>query len=169
MEAIDGLLRRYESTLLPPTPDESRLYGWEPLPLREFINGMDVARQHLIDRNKCWTGNERFLDAGSGIGTKLFLAQAFGWQVVGIERHVPYIEVSRRMFPELFVAGGDAFEYPDYSDFDLVYTYRLCVNDDEQRQLIAHIVQQMHKGALLFSARWDPVGLAPLGSQVWVI
>ena len=166
---VDHLLNYYESLLLPPAPDESTFYAWEPLPMSEFLPGITRAREWLIERNKCWTGEESFLDVGAGIGTKLAVASLLGWTVEGCEHHVPYIELASRLFPHVPITLGEAFDFDRYDEFDVVYSYRLCVDDDKQRELTQWIVQQMRSGSLFFSPCWQPEGLRPLGAQVWAV
>lgn len=153
-----------------PGPKEERYYAWHPLPLQEWYAGMTLAQKYLIDRNRCWTGEESFLDVGSGYGIKLALAEALGWRPFGIERYQPYASVSTRLFPNIDVQVVNAFEYESYDKFDLVYSYRLCIDLDDQRQLTSHIVSRMKPGALFFFAGGpDPVGLTRVGDSVWAV
>lgn len=153
------LLDRLEGAVAPPLPDESRYYGWQPLPLIDFQRGMDVVGPGA---------GRAFLDVGSGIGCKLFLADALGFTVAGVERHAPYVQVSLRLFPEFPVTPADAFEFDRYDRFDVVYCYRPCIDPDEQRHLNRVIAVRMRPGALFFSAGGPyPDWLEPVGFQVW--
>jgi len=169
--ATERLLDRLTTVHSPCSePVEDRFFAWHALPLREWFAGMVAARNYLIDRNRCWTGSESFLDVGSGYGTKLALAAEMGWRVQGVERHGPYREVSRRLFPEIPVVVAEAASFGGYSGFDLVYSYRLCVDLEDQRRLTDHIVSEMAPGGLLFLAGGpDPVGLRHVTGQVWVV
>lgn len=166
--AVQRLIDHYETQALPSeAPSESMFYGYRPLPLSEFFVGMEVARQCLIERNRCWSGEERFLDVGCGIGAKMVLAQALGWQVEGVERWLPYAAVAQNVAP---VYAGEATTFSHYDSFDLVYVYRLCVDLDDERRLVEMITSQMKSGALLFHAGGpDPVGLEHVGDLVWQV
>jgi SAM-dependent methyltransferase len=109
-----------------------------------------------------------FLDVGSGIGSKLFLASQSGWEAHGLESRAEYALVSKQLFPDLPVELGDAFAYQAYDQFDLIYSYRLCVDPDHQDCLNDIIAKQMKPGALFFSAGgpW-PDWLEHVGGQVW--
>jgi SAM-dependent methyltransferase len=155
--ALEALVEHFESRVEPKGPPAGRFYGWQPLSLIDFLDGMDVAK----DRG-------HFLDVGSGLGTKLKLADALGWAVEGLEIYEPYAEVSRQLFADFKVELGDAFDYQRYGSFDLVYCYRLCIASDDQDQLNHWIADQLKPGALFFSAGgpW-PEWLEHVDGQVW--
>lgn len=134
-------------------------YGWEPLPLFDFLEGMRVAAGATTGR--------RFLDVGSGIGEKLALAALLGWEPEGIELSAP-LAVSSRMYWPHPVAIVDAFDFAGYRVYDLVYCYRPLVREEDQAALNRWIVGHLRPGALFFCAGGpDPDGLTELGGQVW--
>jgi SAM-dependent methyltransferase len=134
-------------------------YGWGPLPLYDFLQGMSIAGPGA---------GRRFLDAGSGIGEKLELAAMLGWKPTGVEREPEYVCSSRLYWPHPVIVG-DAFEFAEYADFDLVYCYRPCFEAADQDALNRVIAERMRPGALFFSAGgpW-PDWLEHVGGQVWV-
>lgn len=154
-----------------PHPEETSFYGWHPLPLHEWLPAMVAARDHLVEERRCWTGDEAFLDVGSGTGTKLALASALGWgRVEGVEHHASYAELSRHRWPDHPVTVAAAVDFDRYDEFDLVYSYRLCVDLGDQRELTALIAERMRVGALLFAAGGpDPDYLVEVAPGVWQV
>jgi SAM-dependent methyltransferase len=109
-----------------------------------------------------------FLDVGSGIGSKLFLAEQAGLQPAGLELRTAYVEVSRRIWPQYPVTCADALAYEDYGDFDVIYCYRIAQGPDLQDRVNRRIIEQMRPGALFFSAGGpNPDWLEQVGDNVW--
>lgn len=130
-------------------------YGYEPLPLAPFIAALEIARS-LIP-------NGRFLDVGCGIGTKLLLAHYLGWaDVTGVELRPEYAGPARRLMPEATIVEADAFGWDGYNEFDVVYSYRLCVPDDLEIALEERIASLCRPGTLLIL----PMGLTKPGVSV---
>lgn len=165
--SLERVVARHEALILPPLPDETRFHGYYSLSTEQFSAGIEAARAVLLEENRCWSGQEAFLDVGSGIGTKLALADARGWKVTGLERHRPYLEVSERLWPNLPVVECDAFDFDGYDQFDLVYSYRLCIDDDDQAHLDAVLIEAARPGAFLFLPGSHPDGLVPVARDVW--
>ena len=162
LDALDGVLRRLEEPWLPPSPDESVHYGYEPLGLAEFLAGLEVCAAH--------TQGRRFLDLGCGIGRSMLLALLMGWDVTGVEHHRPYAEVARRLVPEATVVEREAEEFEGYAAFDVVYSFRLCVEDEDQRGLERLIVSRMRPGSIVFLGHrvlTTPIAGQSLGENCW--
>lgn len=152
--ALDQTIVRLESALFVPHGDDSG-YDLHSLPMPEFLAGLDV----------CGTPG-RFVDLGCGIGTKLLVAHLLGWDVAGVERQADYVATARRLVPEAEVVHGDVSTI-DLRAFDVVYSYRLRVDLEEQRQLNAQIIGRMRSGALFFCAGSEPPEGEYLGCSVW--
>lgn len=167
--AVGRLIERFEAAFTPPLSEiTDGFYSWVSLPLTDFLAGMRVAQQYLIDRDR-WDGRRVFLDVGCGIGSKLVLASELGWRTAGIEMYPAYVESACALCPSTPIYQVNAFDFAEYGRADLVYSYRLCASDEEQERLTAHIIGQMEPLSLLFLARCpDPEGLEPLGEGVWV-
>lgn len=136
-------------------------YGWEPLPLFDFLEGMRVAANATTGR--------RFLDVGSGIGEKLEIAAMLGWTPQGVEVDPALAADSRTYWPHKVVVC-DAFEFDGYDEFDLIYCYRPLINPVDQDTLNRVIVEGARSGTVLFFAGGPyPQELTQLGAQVWKI
>jgi SAM-dependent methyltransferase len=162
--ATQELIERFEAQFLPRTPYDDAWYGWIPLRLDYFYAGMMVAREELGE------GGHRFLEVGSGIGTKLCLAHALGWSATGLELHPAYVEVSRRLFPHVEVIEGSAETFEDFDAFDLVYAARVAIDRTRQARILRRLVEKMTPGALLFAPSVDgpyPEWLENVGGFVW--
>lgn len=160
--ATQALIERLEAHLTPngPTHDPD-WYGWIPLKHQTFMTGMLACRQTLGH------GHHRFLDVGSGIGTKLILAHELGYQAAGIERWQPYVDMSRRIAPFAHVFHANAEDFEFY-DFDVVYYYGLAPDMDHDGQIKRHITDRMKPGALFFTARHPfPDWLEHVGGLIW--
>jgi SAM-dependent methyltransferase len=159
--AVSALVERLEQQILPEVKNDPQFYRWVPLPLGEFLSGMQVVTQALIEERKCFDA-PTFLDAGCGIGSKMFLAQALGYQVAGIEREPAYAAAA--ICSGVHIA--DATEWDGYGAYDVVYSYRLCVEEEQQSQLEKHIISNLKPGALFFCAGRKLDG-DHIGDQVW--
>lgn len=141
LEAIYQATRRLEQAWLPTIPSAHEFFAYEPLPWGQFID--------LIEQASGLTEGRRFLDVGCGIGTKLIVMHYLGWEVAGVERHPPYAHAARLLVPEAEeVTPRDVFDI-DRFDADVVYSYRLAVNDDRQAEVEAHLSAHMTPGSVL--------------------
>jgi SAM-dependent methyltransferase len=159
--AAQGLLDKLEARLLPDPPDDETWYGWEPCPLYDFVEGIAVCRHAL------GPGEHSFLDVGCGIGDKLALARALGWNATGIERHPPYAQTAVELFgvPVETCWAGD---YERYVDHDVIYCYRLSRDDAPQVALNDLIASRMRPGALHWCIGPPyPDGLTHVDGFVW--
>lgn len=158
-----GLEAGVPVTPAPPT-DDATFYAHYPLPVPEFAAGMAAC-------DAVFTGSPRsFVDLGCGFGGKLVIAHYLGWDATGVEINPEYVVVARRLAREAAIICADVTTFLtafDLTAFDVVYSYRLCVDLDAQRELNALIASRMRPGALYFCAGSDPVGLEPAGLGVW--
>jgi SAM-dependent methyltransferase len=99
-------------------------YPYIPLPLAQFLAGMETARAHFAEIDKHRAHPRRFLDAGCGIGTKLSLASNLGWDVTGLEFVPEYIEAAWELCSNAALLNVDVREFKEWRKFDLIYTYR---------------------------------------------
>lgn len=140
-KALADFVRRLELALVPPTQEMPGLYGWEPLPLDQFLDGLDIASV---------TARGKFLDVGCGIGTKLVLANNDGWQVTGLDIRPEFLAEAAKLCPEAALIEADAREFNSYGDYDFIYCYRPLVDDEAEDRLEEQIVSQLKTGAWLF-------------------
>jgi SAM-dependent methyltransferase len=163
INATQALIERFEAHLTPPGPTrDPNWYGWVPLKHHVFMAGMLQARQILGD------GQHRFLDVGSGIGTKLILAFELGFKAAGVERWEPYIAASRQLAPFALVYPDNAEGFPFYHNYDLVYYYGLAPDMTRDGEIKRSITDRMKPGALLFTARRPfPDWLEHVGGLIW--
>jgi len=158
--ALDQTVMRLEERLcaglgFSNAPQVDGWYAYHPLPLPEFLRGMEACGDPGL-----------FMDLGCGIGTKMLVAHFLGWQVAGVEHNPAYAAIAEGLVPEATVTVGDA-RYGPLSAFDVVYSYRLMTDLDEQRRFNRSVVRRMRPGALFFCAGSDPEGLEEVGSGVW--
>jgi hypothetical protein len=126
------------------------MWRWSPLELAEFDRMLTIAVQVLAAG-----GGLRqlfFAEAGSGIGTKLYLAKNyFGLHETGYEISPEYLVRSGEL-------GVNAFRWdlrekdPPWSHFDIVYTARPFKNDDYEVEWERSVQAAMKPGAVLISA-----------------
>jgi SAM-dependent methyltransferase len=159
--AVDQTVVALERLAAPLYPeDDDRFYGLEPLPLGQFFAGMEAVGQCM---------GRSFLDVGCGIGTKIHLARMLGWQnVAGIDRYALYVAKARRLCPWADIQVCDAATFARYDEFDVVYMYRPCIADDDERELEQLVTSRMRPGAVAFFAQGIAEGLGePLAQDVW--
>lgn len=122
-----------------PQYDTECFYGYNVLPLWEFFAGLEGIEP---------AGS--FLDLGSGLGTKLFLARMLGWErIVGVEHDPRLVQLARSLVPEAEIHQADASTW-DCSGYDLIYTFRLCLSLTVQDELGDHIAGTADPGTLVF-------------------
>jgi SAM-dependent methyltransferase len=116
---------------------------WMPFPMHAFIM--------LLDDAFATAPGNRFLDVGAGPGSKMIRARdTYGLDVTGIEIVPEYAaEAGRR---GLDVRLGDALDFKDYGDFDLIWLYRPFRDPGLQADLEETIWYQMAAGALVMCA-----------------
>lgn len=148
---VECLINQLQEHILPTTERMPEFYSWQSLSLGAFYSGMEDARRLL------GPGRHKFIDVGSGIGTKLYLADSLGFSPYGIELHPSYIEVSKTLFPEYPVDCIDAREFEDYEYFDVIYSYRLYRDDRMQASLSKWLAHRARPGAALILAGADPM------------
>jgi SAM-dependent methyltransferase len=171
--ALGRLVERLEKVMTPAVELDANeaddYFAYVPYPLGLFLEGLHTAGHYLAATDR-WPAHSQFLDVGCGIGTKMALASFLGWRVKGIELHEEYLKVCRRLVPSAPLIQANAFDLTDaYAYADLVYSYRLCQDEDEQMRLARHLTKHMAPGALLFLVGCpDPDWLGkPLGPGLW--
>jgi len=136
------------------TPDPE-LWRWSPLDIVEYDRMLNVAYHIVLDYN---VFRKRFspitlVEAGSGIGTKLYWAQKkYGMQVTGYEINKEYIERARQLFG-IETEQRDLREppFPDWKAFNIVYLARPLKEDDEEWAWEQAVHDAMAPGSVLIS------------------
>jgi hypothetical protein len=138
------------------TDPDPELWRWSPLEIVEFARMLEVARSVAMD------GLRRlvFMEAGSGIGTKLYVAQYhFDMTAVGYEINPEYINQARKLWVTTHQCDFRT-ESPDWSEGDIVYIAR-PFKSDESDEIAPDAVEiawersvmdAMRPGAVLMSA-----------------
>ena len=127
-------------------PDENN-WGWSPLNLPSFNEMLAVA----AERAKF---GAKFLELGSGIGTKLYLAaHGYGLDPYGIEIHPVYREAARALrMKERTLPADLRHASIDWQAFDIVYTSRPFRDDAEEEAWEHKVIDSLRPGAVLISA-----------------
>lgn len=102
----------------------------------------------------------RFLDVGSGLGEKVFLAYALGRfsECHGLEYDPRTVAVAEFLLASIAprdpypiqMLHGDALSFDRYADYDVIYTYRPFHDPNRMESLVRRIALQMKVGAVLF-------------------
>lgn len=115
---------------------------WMPFSWPEFIA--------LVAEALPETTGDKFLDVGSGPGSKMMLAEAiFGLDVHGVERVPEYVKAARQR--GLQVDEADAFGWDGYGDYDLVFFNRPFHDELRQRELEQQVFRDMKPGAVVIA------------------
>lgn len=136
-----------ERELSDPDPD---MWRWSPLELDEFARMLEVARSLAMDGLR----RLRFMEAGSGIGTKLYLAQYhFEMSATGYEISDDYIAKARALEPNVNTVKMDLREEsPPWEEADIAYIARPFKDDDYEVQWERDVLDRLRPGAVLISA-----------------
>lgn len=96
--------------------------------------------------------NRKFVDVGCGIGSKLALAQAFGFVTYGVEIDPELAKIARRICygGSMNIIEGDALEQ-DYGEYDVVYFYRPFAEEKLEKRLEQRIVTTAKPGAIILA------------------
>jgi SAM-dependent methyltransferase len=159
--AVFETLARLERRWVPPARPDPDFYGWEPWPTRDFFDAVNLAAG--------FTDGRRFLDVGCGIGTKLALMSAVGWTVAGIDWHRPYLDAARELVPEADLTLADVRDMEVF-DADVVFMYRLAVDDAVNAEVEAHLIDGCPPGQILivpWTATFAELGVEPVQTNVW--
>jgi SAM-dependent methyltransferase len=148
---VECLMVKLQERITPVTELDEKWYEWQSLSLTAFYSALTDVRNNL------GPGRFKFLDVGSGIGTKLYLADSLNFEPHGIEINPAYVDISKELFPEYPVKCVSATEYRSYDKFDVIYSYRLARDDILQHQVSQWIGNLARPGAALILAGVDPM------------
>lgn len=158
--AIHATMCRLEYLLAGAPEDDGVSFGYVPLPLEDFFTGLAVVEAYVA-------ALDGFLDLGCGAGTKLSMLHHLGWKgLAGVEINPRLATLAGQLNPESTIAVGDAFDV-DCSGHRVVYSYRLCQDDDRQRELGEHIADTADPGTLVFYPRARFPRGEHLAASVW--
>jgi len=136
VDEIQTLEQEWVRREVPHPPD---CFGWAPAPIGLFQELLQVAVEH--------TDGGRFLDVGSGIGTKLMLAQQAGFQVEGVEQLDELVAVADEH--GLTTHQADARGWDGYANYDVVYVNHPLANTEIEEPFEAWLHQQLKPGVVL--------------------
>lgn len=141
---------------------DPELWRWSPLDIVEYDRMLNVAYHiaigHNVFQRRQGLRHIRLAEAGSGIGTKLYLArEKYGIDAVGYEINEGYIERARQLFGiETEQRDLRKPPFPDWASFDIVYLSRPLKEDADEAEWEREVQEAMRPGAALimgFSAR----------------
>jgi SAM-dependent methyltransferase len=163
IDAIHLVDRKLEERWTPPADPGHSFFDYSPLPLREFKDGIDTARNN--------TNGNRYLEVGCGIGTKLALMHHLGWEVTGIDIYQPYLDVARELCPEAKLICADMRDI-QFFDADVVFMYRPGFTQEMEWALELWLADNIALGTILFlvpetEAFWR-LGLEHIGPHLWI-
>lgn len=164
LNVFNVAFHKIEEASLPPAGDDSATYGWVPFPTGAFVD-MLLEAFSVLGKGL----GAKFLDVGSGIGTKLMLASVL-FDAHGIELDEDYIRRSVALGCKN-VSCDDALDFARYGEYDLIYFYRPFRSDQMQRVFESKVAKDMRPGALLAPmhslTKWDEAGFERAGQFVW--
>lgn len=172
-----GIDRSNGFTLTKNDPGHQDGWGYIPSSYEDFIEAMDVARKAVSLMYKDWA-SQKFIDVGCGNGMKMQIANQLGLNDVwGLEYDKRLIKISNRLFNRKFaekIIHGDALEFNDYWQYDIVYFYCPLKEFERQVELETRVYEQAPDGTVLIQflknnrdARMEP-DLYQIGDQVFM-
>jgi SAM-dependent methyltransferase len=136
--------------------DDVRSTPWMPFPLWDFIA--------LVAEALPESSGTSFLEVGSGVGTRMLIAQeVFGLDVHGIDRVPEYVNEAWKLGLSAEVA--DALDYGGYGKFDLLWFNRPLRDRALQRELEAKVWQDVRPGGVVICANLE----APPPEHWWPV
>jgi SAM-dependent methyltransferase len=140
------------------TDPDSEIWRWSPLEITEFERMLQIAHSLAVSGNVRLRGESgglrrlSFAEAGSGIGTKLYLAKnKFNLDEWGFEVNKDYIAQAREL--EVRTVECDLrTENPPWAKFDIVYVSRPFKDDAVEVAWEEKVMRDMRLGAVYISA-----------------
>src|SRR5215467_1350345 len=128
-----------------PDPDSWR---WSPFDIRKFDEMLRIAYGCYPD-----SSNVSFCEAGSGIGTKLYLAKnMYGMTEFGYEINDDYLEKARALGVLCEKRDlGDLDDQPVWAAYDIIYAARPFKDDMKESSWERLVMDDMRPGALWMS------------------
>ncbi|MCB2135311.1 MAG: class I SAM-dependent methyltransferase [Rhodobacteraceae bacterium] len=125
-------------------------------------------------------GRQRFLDVGCGCGLKLIQAVQFFAEAHGVEYDPGYAAAARQL---IALAGcgrekvfeGDALEFDDYGQYDVIYMYRPLKDETLMTRLEDLILTQAAPGTVViapysgFQAQPDRKACARIEGELYLV
>lgn len=131
-------------------------YPYIPLEVHQFANTIDTVRRDIVKRGKKITDFE-FWDFGTGIGTKLVMANLLGFRSYGIEYNEFYIGSSRWFIGdnETGIKRGDLTNMEEVKQIVgfkkpiIAYYYCPFSNEDAEKKFELELENMLPKGSYL--------------------
>lgn len=147
------------------------------LPMYQFSQMIGAAHRICLAQRK--VGPLRFLDVGSGGGTKVLAATTCFDFCDGLEFEKSTVETGRAFLNILApqtckLIHGDALEFADYANYDAIYFYRPLVGFENMVALEERIFAQARPGTILlvagelFAPDLEARGVQKLANHVYV-
>ena len=160
--------------------DDANEYGCHrdiPLPMGKFSKMIAAAHRLCLAQQK--DRPLKFLDVGSGGGTKVLAATTCFDHCDGIEYEQSTVETGAKLLKLLSPSNcrlihGDALVFADYAHYDVIYFYRPLVNFDKMVEMEQRIISQARPGTILlvagglFSTELEAKGVHELVEQIYV-
>ena len=129
-------------------------------PIQPFDDFMSAAYRISLALNP--RRKLRFLDVGSGGGTKVFAAKHYFQQADGLEYDQGYATAAQRMLTTIGISSStvfhtDALTFEAYSDYDVIYFYRPMQDDPLMRKLEQRIITKARPGTILIAPYETPM------------
>lgn len=128
-------------------------YGYIPLTPLRFISLIEEVSK-ILSKRAFLSESIRFLEIGCGIGIKMNIAK----EMLGIDlNQVEGIEVDSKMvklskyFTKSKIHNIDAFDFKNYSDFNIVYYYVPIANHEIECKLERLIEDNLKVGSFIIA------------------
>lgn len=125
-----------------------------PMEIQRFELIVMAAYRLLLVKGRA--DSARFLDVGCGGATKVMAASRIFSKCDGLEYDPGYAEAGQRSLsltaPETGrVLQGDALQFENYADYDVIYFYRPISDDDLLSEMQQRIVDQARPGTVILA------------------
>jgi len=132
--------------------EKDGLYRDIPLPMSQYSSLIGAAYRLCLAQRK--THPLRFLDVGSGGGTKVLAATTCFDVCHGLEYEAHTVETGVQLLTGLgadrcTLFHGNAFEFDEYGDYDVIYYFRPMQSNEDMIAMEARILAQARPGTIL--------------------
>jgi SAM-dependent methyltransferase len=135
---------------------EAREFGrfpYIPASLDTFRSTLNVVSRLLE-----WTKGKKeptFLDAGCGIGDKVWIAQTLGYDAKGIELCNDSIRIGRLALGRNAIIKANLLTYKGYDKFEVIYLYRPMSDEKLEVEFEERLIKHSRNDVIIISAGCD--------------
>jgi SAM-dependent methyltransferase len=106
----------------------------------------------ILDAYKGRNITHTFLDAGCGVGVKVWIAESLGFDAKGVELCEDSVKIARMALGKRKIIRKDLLRYEGFHNYDVIYLYLPMCNPKLQKQFEENLVNRSKDDVIIISA-----------------